>query len=46
MLWVTSAINNDTSLYKEGVEKGYFLNKGKVVKWWHGYGGMIDYYNP
>ena len=22
------------------------LNDGKLVKWWHGYGGFLDYFNP
>lgn len=25
---------------------GYFLNHGKVVKWWHGHGAFVDFLNP
>ena len=36
--WVTSLVNTDSSNYKEGLSKGYFLNRGETVKWWHGHG--------
>ena len=29
-----------------GLEKKYFLNKGKTAKWWHGHGAFIDFFNP
>lgn len=44
--WVTSMVNIDSSNYKEGLEKGYYLNDGKTAKWWHGVGSFIDYTNP
>ncbi len=45
MLWATSMINNDSELYEEGVKNNYFLNKGKLVKWWHGNGAFVDFSN-
>jgi len=27
-------------------QRSYFLNNGRVVSWWGGYGSMIDYTNP
>ena len=44
--WVTSVVNVDSSNYNEGKEKGYYLNSGSTVKWWHGHGSFIDYSNP
>ena len=41
--WVTSVVNNDSNTYQEGKQKGYFLNDGQVVKWWHGHGAFLDY---
>ena len=43
--WVTSLVNNDSSNFKEAKEKGYFLNKGGLIKWWHGHGAFLDYRN-
>ncbi len=44
--WATSMINTDSSNYEQGFQKGYYLNKGKTVKWWHGKGSFLDYTNP
>lgn len=43
--WATSIINNDTDNYRYAKEKGYLLNNGQAIKWWHGTGGFIDYRN-
>ena len=42
-LWITSMINNDSSNFNEGKQKGYFLNDGKLVDWRHGFGAFLDY---
>lgn len=44
--WVTSMVNNDSSNFNEGKEKGYFLNDGKLISWWHGSGALLDYSYP
>lgn len=32
IMWATSVVNPDCPIYKEGKEKGYFLNSGELVK--------------
>jgi alpha-glucosidase (family GH31 glycosyl hydrolase) len=44
--WATSMINTDSSNYQEGKQKGYYLNDGATIKWWHGHGSFLDYSNP
>jgi len=39
-------INKECPEYSEGVSKGYFLNGGKTIHWWHGEGAFIDFFNP
>ena len=46
MLWASCMVNEDASNHAYAKEKGYFLNDGKVIKWWGGKGSMIDYTNP
>jgi len=46
IMWTTSMVDTDSPNYKEGLEKGYYLNKGATIKWWHGHGSFIDYTNP
>ena len=43
--WVTSIMNKDCPQFKEGLQKKYFLNNGKTIKWWHGTGAFIDFFN-
>lgn len=43
--WVTSVINTDATNYAEAKEKGYLLNQGAPIKWWHGHGAFLDYHN-
>ncbi|KAG2392367.1 hypothetical protein C9374_012619 [Naegleria lovaniensis] len=44
--WTTSVVDTDSPNYNEGKQKGYYLNDGETVKWWHGRGSFIDYSNP
>lgn len=44
--WVTSVIDTDSPNYAEGLAKGYYLNHGRTLKWWHGEGSWLDYTNP
>jgi alpha-glucosidase (family GH31 glycosyl hydrolase) len=44
--WATSIINTECAEYEVGKKNGYFLNKGKTIKWWHGRGSFIDFFNP
>ena len=46
LCWITSTINNDSTNFIEGKQKGYYLSDGKTVDWRHGYGAFIDYTNP
>ena len=43
-------VNNDSSNYAEGLDKGYFVTNAfyepAVLKWWHGRGSLVDYSNP
>ena len=41
--WITSTINNDSTNFNEGLERGYYLNKGKLIDWWRGHGALLDY---
>lgn len=43
--WATSMVDDDSSNFKEAKEKGYLLNNGFLIKWWHGKGGLLDYTN-
>jgi len=45
-LWGSCMVNTNAPNHAEGVEKGYFLNDGRVIRWWGGDGSMIDYTNP
>lgn len=44
--WITSTINNDSTNYLEAKQNGYLLNDGKLIHWWRGYAGLLDYSNP
>ena len=44
--WATNIVNKQCKEFKEGVSKKYFLNNGKTVKWWHGNGAFVDFFNP
>ncbi len=43
---MTSMVNVESSNYKEGYEKNYFMNNGTVLPWWNGNGSLLDYTNP
>ena len=45
-LWTSCMVNEEASNFQEGKDKGYFLSKGKTLKWWAGKGAFIDYTNP
>lgn len=45
-LWVTPVVNIDSPNYEEGLINGYYINDGRLLKWWKGYGSFIDYTNP
>lgn len=34
-------VNTDSPNYKEGYDKGYYLNYGMTAKWWHGVGSFM-----
>jgi alpha-glucosidase (family GH31 glycosyl hydrolase) len=44
--WITSTINVESSNFNEGKDKGYFLNNGKLIKWWRGNAALLDYSYP
>jgi len=47
MVWASCMINETAGgIHSYAQDKGYFLNGGKVIKWWGGRGSMIDYTNP
>jgi len=55
VLWMTPMVNsesNDTAIkdsrdwFEEAKSKGYLAGHGYQQKWWHGWGGFVDYENP
>lgn len=46
ILWATSLVNQEASNYQEAKQKGFLLNDGRLVKWWHGEGAFLDYTVP
>ena len=47
LVWASCMINETAGdIHTYAQDKGYFLNDGKVIKWWGGNGSMIDYTNP
>ena len=55
VMWMTCMVNsenNDTAIkdaadwFQEAKAKGYLAGGGYEQKWWHGWGGFVDYMNP
>ncbi|MCL2494238.1 MAG: hypothetical protein FWE98_01105 [Oscillospiraceae bacterium] len=47
LVWSSCMVNESAGeIHAYAKDKGYFLNDGKVIKWWGGNGSMIDYTNP
>jgi hypothetical protein len=50
ILWATSAVDTDSSNYEFALNSSYFIENGfkepALIKWWHGVGGLLDYFNP
>ena len=55
IMWMTCMVNShndDTAIkdasdwFAEAKAKGYLAGGGYQQKWWHGWGGFIDYENP
>ena len=44
--WATPLVNTDSPNYKDGYNRGYYLNGGREIEWWKGRGSFIDYSNP
>ena len=45
-LWATPVVNIDSPNYTEGLDNGYYINDGRLLKWWKGDGSFLDYTNP
>ena len=43
VLWMTSFINIDSPNYEYAQEHGFLFNK--TMKWWHGQGRLLNYFN-
>ncbi|CAF1101828.1 unnamed protein product [Adineta ricciae] len=43
VLWMTSMINTDAETFKYAQDHGYLFNK--TIKWWHGNGRLLNYFN-
>ncbi|CAF3599623.1 unnamed protein product [Rotaria sp. Silwood1] len=43
VLWMTSFVNIDSPNYEYAQDHGYLFNK--TLKWWHGEGRLLDYFN-
>lgn len=43
VLWMTSMVNLDSPNYQYAQDHGYLFNK--TIKWWHGPGRLLDYFN-
>jgi alpha-glucosidase (family GH31 glycosyl hydrolase) len=44
IVWMTSFVNTDSPNYQYAQEHGFLFNK--TLKWWHGEGRLLDYFNP
>jgi hypothetical protein len=43
VLWMTSFVNTDSPTYDYAQTHGYLFNK--TIKWWHGEGRLLNYFN-
>jgi alpha-glucosidase (family GH31 glycosyl hydrolase) len=43
VLWMTSFVNTDSPNYEYAQDHGFLFNK--TIKWWHGEGRLLDYFN-
>ncbi|CAF1248222.1 unnamed protein product, partial [Didymodactylos carnosus] len=44
VLWMTSFVDVDSPNYEYAQTHGYLFNK--TIKWWHGEGRLLNYFNP
>lgn len=42
--WMTSMVNLDSPNYEYAQSHGFLFNK--TIKWWHGDGRLLNYFNP
>jgi alpha-glucosidase (family GH31 glycosyl hydrolase) len=49
IMWIVSVVNTDVSTYSQLNKSGWLIKNGigqsGVIKWWHGRGSFIDYFN-
>ncbi|MCP4872483.1 MAG: hypothetical protein GY898_27640 [Proteobacteria bacterium] len=51
-LWITQMVNVDTPQWDEASASGYLMmadadaTEPRIVEWWKGDGGLLDYFNP
>jgi len=43
VLWMTSFVNTDAPTYEYAQTHGFLFNK--TIKWWHGEGRLLNYFN-
>lgn len=44
--WISSMVNEESSIFNFAKQNGYFLSDSKLIEWKYGKAAMLDYTNP